>query len=95
MVMHKCNTIDEVMSIAGSSIDSNGWDKGHWTEVSKALAEHITGTSYVFLGKTVHPDSIWLKAEKPALLANHAMHTVKAYLLNEQGHIVEQKNVKG
>lgn len=95
MEQHKCNTIDEVMTLAGRSVDSNSWTTSHWMEVSKALAEHVKGTTYVLLGHTVQPDSVWLKAEKPALMANHAVTTIKVFLLNEHDQIVEQKNLKG
>lgn len=95
-VLVKANNIDQIIALTKQSSGSQRWTTDpDWMGVSKALAEAASGTVYVLLGKTVPEASVWIKAEKPALLANKAVTKIVVYELDNKGAFTQKKNLKG
>lgn len=91
---HNCNSVQDIISSFGQT--SQRWKTDpDWMQVSGVLAQHATGTAYILLGKTVSTDSVWAKAEKPALIANGGVTRVEIYEIDGKGDIIAQANLKG
>ena len=94
MADHGCNSIDNVMAMAGQSANSKKWTGEDWLEVSRALANAVSGTVRVLLGTTVPADSVWIKAEKPALKANSHVTAIEHWEIEKSGKITKKANIK-
>ncbi|CAA7271020.1 unnamed protein product [Cyclocybe aegerita] len=87
--------IDNIVHTAGHSKDARHWTTVDWEAVSKALTQHITGTVRVLLGTAVPDNSIWSRAEKPALMSNATVLIVEHYQIDTKDGIIKKANIKG
>ena len=94
MADHGCNSIDNVMAMAGQSANSKKWTGEDWLEVSRALANAVSGTVRVLLGTTVPTDSVWIKAEMPALKANRRVTAIEHWEIEKSNKITKKANIK-
>lgn len=94
MADHKCNSIDNVMAMASQTANSKKWTSEDWLEVSRALAKVVSGTVRVLLGATVPADSVWIKAEKQALVNNGGVTSIEHWEIEKSGTITKKANIK-
>ncbi|PPQ99877.1 hypothetical protein CVT26_009324 [Gymnopilus dilepis] len=80
-----CHYLKEIIMNAGIANPGKIFTKDDWKEVSRTLAQQVSGHVYVLLGQDVRADSVWLTDERDALKANHAVTGVEVWEIHPDG----------